>query len=243
MTLVPHDSGIPLGSVSYHEEGGEIGAVQQLLGEVDIQGRVITVDALHSTHETISVIVDEQRADYLMTLKDNTPKQLDKLKSLNWRSSKVRRFSEPPAKAHGRYEQRHIEVLSVSEGAFDFRHVKQAFRIRRDRELVKDPDSASSELAFGITSVSERCADAQQLLAWNRGHWSIENGNHYVRDCTFGEDDCRARTKNAPDNNALCGNIALALIRHRGGFRTVPEAVRHYSLHRKDAFDALLSPT
>ena len=55
----------------------------------------------------------------------------------------------------------------------------------------------------------------EQLLAWNRGHWSVEAKNHYIRDTTFGEDACRSRVRSAPANNAICANIALAIIFHR----------------------------
>lgn len=242
VTLVSHDGGLPLASVSYQREGGEIDAVREVLKRVDVEGRVITLDALHSTHETVKTIVEEQRADYMMTLKDNSCAQLAKLKALPWSSHTVRAYSEDWSKAHGRLEQRQIEVLTPSPDYFDFRHVRQAFRIERSRELLKDPSSASTEVAYGITSVAEQRADAKQLLAWNRGHWTVENRNHYIRDTAFDEDGCLARTGNAPANNALCNNIALALIFHHNQFDTVTQAIRHYSLNRKDAFEALLSP-
>ena len=70
-------------------------------------------------------------------------------------------------------------------------------------------------------------------------HWSAENKNHYVRDKSFGEDGCMIRTGHGPSNNALCGNIALALIFHHGQFDSVLEAQRHYSLNREDAIKAV----
>ena len=238
-TLVEHDSGLPWSSVTTRCEGQQIEAVRQLFETVDITGRVITLDALHNTFETVGLILARQ-ADYLLTLKDNTQRQLDHHRSLNWRGPKVRRFPEPVSKAHGRIERRHIEVLEVDDGRrFDFRQVRQTFRITREREQLGDPDSASAEIASGITSVDAGRADAQQLLAWNGGHWSVENKNHYIRDKTFGEDGCMTRTGHGPSNNALCGNIALALIFHHGQFDSVPEAQRYYSLNREDAIKAV----
>ena len=84
-------------------------------------------------------------------------------------------------------------------------------------------------------------ATPQQLLAWNRGHWSVEV-NHHIRDTTFAEDACLARTQFAPANNATCTNLALALIIHKTPFDSFASATRHFALQREDAFTALLSP-
>ena len=85
-------------------------------------------------------------------------------------------------------------------------------------------------------------ADPQQLLAWNRGHWAVENANHYRRDATLGEDASRIRARHAPANNATLNNIALVIVFHRG-FRHLPEAHLHFMMRREDALDAILSPT
>ena len=243
VTLVEHGSGIPQASRSFYKEGEELNATRQLLSETDVAGRVITLDALHAAFESVELILNG-RADYMLTLKDNTSLQLGKVKSMKWHSQRVRRYSEELTKAHGRLEQRRIEALEVDDPQrFDFRQVRQAFRIERDREVLTEADSASTEIVYGITSVGADRADAEQLLAWARGHWTVENSNHHIRDRTFQEDACLTRTGNGPSNRAMCNNIALALIFHHGQFGSVPEALRHFSLNRKEALDAILSPT
>ena len=117
------------------------------------------------------------------------------------------------------------------------------FRIERDREVLNDLDSASAEIVCGVTSVDAERADAQQLLAWNRVRWAVENKNHHIRDRTFQEDACLTRTGNGPSNRAMCNNIALALIFHCARFASVPQAVRHFNLNRNEAFNALFSLT
>ena len=243
VTLVEHGSGIPKASRSFYKDGQELDATRQLLSEIDVAGRVITLDALHSTFESVDLILDA-KADYMLTLKDNTSLQLDKVQSMPWYSQRVRRWEEELTKAHGRIEQRRIEVLEVDDPKrFDFKQVRQAFRIERDREVIKEADSASTEVMFGITSVGAERADAQQLLKWNRGHWSVENLNHHIRDRTFLEDACLTRTSNGPSNRAMCNNIALALIFHHSSLESVPQALRHFNLNRKEAFAAVFSPT
>ena len=63
-----------------------------------------------------------------------------------------------------------------------------------------------------------------RLPAWNRGHWMVESAIRH------------ARARHAPVNN-----IALAIVRHRG-FRHVPHATTHFTMHRSDALGAMLSP-
>ena len=53
--------------------------------------------------------------------------------------------------------------------------------MRRERTILKTGEK-SVEYAYGITSVAAKCRSAKQLLAWNRGHWSIEVKNHLRRD-------------------------------------------------------------
>ena len=66
------------------------------------------------------------------------------------------------------------------------------------------------------TSAPAERAGPDRLLAWNRGHWQVENGNHCRRDATFGEGVSRIRARHAPANNATLDNIALAVVFHRG---------------------------
>ncbi len=101
--------------------------------------------------------------------------------------------------------------------------------------------SDMAKASYGITSVPADQADPKRLLACNRGHWAIENANHYRRDTTLGEDTSRLRARHAPANNATLNNIVLAIVFHRG-FRHPPEANLHFMMQRKDALDAILSP-
>ena len=160
---------------------------------------------------------------------------------MKWYSPRVRRYSEKLTQAHGRLEQRHIAVLEVDDShRFDFKQVRQAFRSERDREVLKETDSASTEVVYGITSVAAERADAKQLLQWNRGYWAVENRNHYIRDCTFQEDTYPNRTGNSPSNRAMCNNIApLIFLQQR--FESAPQALHHFNLNRNEAFAALFS--
>lgn len=80
-----------------------------------------------------------------------------------------------------------------------------------------------------MTSRPRQAASPQQLAAFIRGHWSIENKVHHVRDVTFDEDRSRVRTGNAPRVLATLRNVAIAIIRH-AGFTNVARGIRRCCL-------------
>ncbi len=237
-TLVEHDTGMPLASLGFHDENGELAAVRALLEEVPLDGRVITIDALHTVRDTARAIVESHGADYLTAVKGNAPETFAALAGIDWERHATGLYEEDSSKAHGRIEQRRIHVLTPPRGMVNHPHLKQIFRVERRRMQVGSGHE-SRELAYGITSVPEQRGTPAQLLAWNRGHWAVENLNHRARDVQFAEDACLARTAHAPVNNALCNCIALAIILGRGN--NVAEATRHFALHRDAALDAVLS--
>lgn len=61
-------------------------------------------------------------------------------------------------------------------------------------------------------------ATHEELLSMITGHWdAIENGTHFVRDQSFGEDACRIRNPNAAQVMVVLRNLTNALyqIQHR----------------------------
>jgi hypothetical protein len=95
----------------------------------------------------------------------------------------------------------------------DWPGIAQVCRIERLR-CVKGKEER--EVAYAITSVPRRLADAAVLLGWNRGHWGIENRSHYVRDATLGEDASQIRKGHAPQVLAALRNGVLAFLRAEG---------------------------
>ena len=178
----------------------------------------------------------------MLSVKANCPDTFAQLAAIDWDGDNARRHADGPAKAHGRIEARRIaarDLLPKTLGPFPT--ARQAFRVVRERTDAKTGET-SRETAYGITTVPAERAGPERLLAWNRGHWQVENGNHCRRDATMGEDASRVRKGHAPANNAILNNIALAVVFHRG-FRHLPEANLHFMMRRRDALDAILSPT
>ena len=81
---------------------------------------------------------------------------------------------------------------------------------------------------YAITSLPFEQAGPARLADLLRGHWTIENGLHWVRDVTFAEDACRVRTGNAPIVMAILRNLAVGVL-CRAGPVNVAAALRHHA--------------
>ena len=87
------------------------------------------------------------------------------------------------------------------------------FRLVRERTAG---GATTTEVAYGVTSLTREQADAGRLLGLVRGHWGIENGLHGVRDGTWAEDRCRVRQGSAPQVLAALRNVAVYLTAQAG---------------------------
>jgi len=91
---------------------------------------------------------------------------------------------------------------------------------------------------YFITSAPRAVAGAERLLGWARGHWSIENGSHYVRDVTFGEDASRVRKGSGPEVLAAFRNAAIGFLRSTG-VTNLAEALRRNAARVDELFAKL----
>src|SRR5271166_2287563 len=98
-------------------------------------------------------------------------------------------------KGHGRVERRTLKATTALNEYLDWPGVAQVGQIE---SVVEQDGKISCETRYFITSVPRDLAGASRLLTWGRGHWSIENRSHYVRDVTLGEDASRIRKGSGP---------------------------------------------
>jgi len=134
-------------------------------------------------------------------------------------------------KGHGRIEKRTLETTQILTVGQKWKGLKQGLRITRER-TVKGKKTV--EVMYGITSLSMKQANAATLLAILRGHWQIENGLHYVRDVTLGEDACRVRKGTAPQVLAAVRNVVIHLLADVDA-KSRPEALELLQLHPENA--------
>lgn len=141
---------------------------------------------------------------------------------------------EEHSRGHGRIEYRRIWATGrIAPGKYiNFPHASQVFRIESTVTGLDGTPLRENEVEvrYGITSLSTRKADKRRLLELARGHWSIENKLHYVRDVTYDEDRSRVRRGAAPHMMASISNLAISLLRMAGA-TNIAEAGRHCTFH------------
>jgi len=214
----------------------EIKMAAPLLDAIDIQGKEITADALLTQRKFAAYLVEDRQAHYHFTVKANQPQLLEDI-ALHFENRKQPDFVEKTTLEHGRIETRRIWVTAALNDYLDFPHVGQAFVIERER-IEKTTGKRSTELAYGITSRPPEQADAQQVLATNRGHWCIENSCHYIIDWNFDEDRSRIRTGHGPENTTRLRRFAVGIIKSKG-VRSVAQKMRQLNRNTRLVFDYL----
>ena len=210
-------NGVVLGQVATSEHSNEITAIPRLLELLQLNGCLVTIDAIGCQTEIVNAIVDGG-ADYLISVKDNQPKLNAAVMDAFDRELETRRW-HPDAytetvhtkNAHGRTEIRRCWVLDVDDSFSERARWKNLAKIVYvERECTIGTETTTGMRLF-ITSRGS--LTAEQALAAVRSHWEIENKLHWTLDVAFREDDSRLRAENAAENLAVVRHIALNLLR------------------------------
>jgi predicted transposase YbfD/YdcC len=176
--------------------------------------------------------------DYLFLVKANQPRLLEALCVLfappapaKRAGEGILRFPEQDAqvadKGHGRVESRSIGVSWELKGYSDWPGLDQVFQIRR---RWQSKGEWHEEVRYGVSSLPATIGIPQRLFKLKRGHWTIENGLHSVKDVTMGEDRSTVHADNGPKIMAALRNSALSLLR-RAGVSTIAARLRYNCGH------------
>ena len=240
LSFVTHQSQETFFQIRVDEKTNEIPVAKEVLPSLPIRQRVCTADALH-THAAFLCLLHELEADGLLTVKGNQPTLYADLATYFADPHAQYQQAETIDRRRGRTEVRTIQVSTEMNAylAVTWPHLGQVAQLTR---RVSKADITTTEGVYLITTLTPAKASPQRLLDLTRGHWSIENRSHYVRDVTFGEDRSRLRTGHAPQILAACRNLAITLI-HRCGSCHIRATRRHFASCPLEALTLLTSST
>lgn len=223
LSAVSHGLGLTLYQVGVDSKTNEIPLVQELLKGLLIEGRVFTMDALLTQRQIAQTIVDH-KGDYFMIAKGNQAHLQQDIRLY---------FADPTAPgilstttlelSHGRIERRTLYTTSELNDYLAWPAVGQAGLIERTRLIKGTGELLSHEQVCFVTSLPPHRASPLQLLQINRGHWTIENKSHYVRDVSLNEDASRVRKGASAQVMAAFRNVTLTVLR-RVGVTRIQEA-------------------
>lgn len=191
------------------------------MDRIDLRGLVVTGDALH-TQRAHARYLHRHGGAYVFTVKRNQPSLHEQLAALPWAEVPVGHHTEE--KGHGRRESRTLQVVSVRAG-IGFPHARRAARVVRARTEVST-GKTGREIVYVVTNLTDSQADPALLAQLLRGHWSIENRVHYVRDMAYDEDRHQLRTGTGPRVMAGLRNVAIGIIRGRMAGHGIAPATR-----------------
>jgi predicted transposase YbfD/YdcC len=183
---------------------------------LDLDGAVVTFDALHTVRANLAWLVTDKKAHYIATVKRNQPLLHAQISTLPWRQVPVGASARETG--HGRAETRILKAAHVSH--LDFPGSRQAVKITRWRQDTAT-GKTTRQTVYAVTSLTSAHATAQDLARLVRERWSIE-AHHHVRDVTFGEDAATSRTGSGPANLATIRAAVIAALKD-AGYPHLPE--------------------
>lgn len=212
-----------LGQAQVDGKSNEIKAIPELLSLLDIEGCVITLDAMGCQKGITSQIID-RKGDYVIALKRNQGKLFEQVK--DWFDQAIRKnhletemsYHEAVEGAHHRIESRQymsvpIEALGELHNQEKWKGLSTVIRVQSQRKLW---DKETEEVRYYISSLDSQ---AEQISGVIRSHWGIENSLHWTLDVTYREDESRIRKDHGPENLALLRRMTVSLLNQEKSFK------------------------
>lgn len=210
------ECGLVLGQLACEEKSNEITAIPKLLELLEINGCIVTIDAM-GTQTEIAKKITEKGADYILALKENQKTFYEDVKLFFEDYQKNPSEFAPTCRAashsqgHGRCETRTCYICEdigwlngrekwngLSGIGVIFCEIEQAGKVSRQAHYF---------------IYSRKGMTADQILEAKRSHWAIENGLHWVLDMQFREDESRARSDSSAENLNVLRHLAYNLLK------------------------------
>jgi len=211
--------GLSLGQVACPEKSNEITAIPELLRLVDIQGTIITIDAM-GTQKAIAEQIIDGGADYVLALKGNQETlhqavidYVDQHLDNDFADVPARRYQQTE-EGHGRKEFRSYIQMPVPEALRGAELWKGMKSIGLATLVCTRDGQETGAVRYYISSLP---VGVKRFARAIRSHWSIENSCHWSLDMTFREDESRIRTPQMRENFAWLNRFTLSLLKQHPG--------------------------
>lgn len=178
-----------LGQIKTASKSNEIKAVQQLLDLIDVEGGIITIDAM-GCQKDIAAKIRQKKADYILAVKQNQETLYNEIAGAFAHKKPADTYVSKSEGDHGRIEQRTCSVINqlswITEKS-KWMGMRSIIKIEATREVE---GKVSTETRLYISSLEQ---DAKSFNEAVRQHWGIENNLHWTLDVQFREDESRKR--------------------------------------------------
>lgn len=223
----------------------ELTVAPTVIGQITWPGRVLTGDALYCQRSLCQQVVTAG-GDYLLVVKQNQPQLFADIQLLFDPPAQVHplplhdcRQGATVESGHGRTQDRRVLTASTDlAGYLDWPGHAQVLRIERTWQHHQQDHRS---LTYAITSLPPERANAAQLLALKRGHWTIENRLHRCKDVNLGEDASLIHTGSGPQIMTLVRDVAIDLL-HLAGVQQIAARLRRHAQYPEEAVGLLLAP-
>jgi predicted transposase YbfD/YdcC len=219
VTVWASEFGLSLGQVACAEKSNEITAIPELLQLVDIQGSIITIDAM-GTQKVIAATIIDRKADYVLALKGNqeTLQQavidhIDEQSKNDFADVQARRHITKE-KGHGREEIRSYIQMPVPKDLRGSELWKSLKSIGMATLVCTRNGETTTETRYYISSLE---VSVRLFAHAVRSHWGIENSCHWSLDMTYREDESRIRDAHLRENFAWLNRFTLSLLKQHPG--------------------------
>lgn len=222
------ERGLVIGQIATDEKSNEITAVPELMKMLDLEGCIVTADAM-SCQKAITRQAAIQKADYVFGLKENQPTLLDETKKYFQGASEDASVYRPVTmmetinKGHGRIEKR-TYLLCMADDMLN-QHLEWANlrAIGKMHSVVTRDGTVTEEDHYYVTSLT----DVKEFAQAARQHWGVENSLHWCLDVTFREDASRIRKDHSAENFAVVRHFALSVLRNMNDKMSLARRRRH----------------
>ena len=217
------------GQLAVDEKSNEITAVPILLELLDIEGCIITADAMSCQREIVAKI-SEKNADYTISLKENQSVLCEATQEHFEAVLKEPTLFDPLAtvktveKGHGRVETRTYYLCTDPDFLKLYQPLwKNLNGIGMMHSKVEQNGEVTEENHYHITSLT----DVNEYADSARSHWGVESSLHWCLDVTFREDHSRIRADHSAENFCVVRHIALNILKNMDDKMSVARRRRH----------------